>query len=100
MTTVKSRLATSVRAAKSQIDTKSAPDETPEPKTKPKAASRKPKQTAPKTEPKAMPKTAHEPAHKSEPRPKARHRLAAVLEPAGAPAASAGELFPARVWPD
>lgn len=92
MTTVKSKLATSVRAAKSQIGTESAPDETHEPKTKPKAAGRKPKQPAQKT--------AHEPEHKSEHKPKPGHRLAVVLEPASAPAASAGELFPARVWPD
>jgi hypothetical protein len=66
MTSVKSKLKTSVQAAKTQIGAKSAPDQVPKPKAKPKAD----------------------------------HRLDAVLTPAGTPTASAGELFPARVWPD
>jgi hypothetical protein len=88
MTSVKSKLTTSVQAAKSQIGTKSAPDGAPEPQAKPKAANREPK-----------PPVAA-PAAKNVTKPKAGHRLDAVLEPTGAPAASAGELFPARVWPD
>jgi hypothetical protein len=90
MTSVKSKLKTSVQAAKSQIGTKAAADEAHAPKTKPKTAQRKPKSPAPQS------------THKGEaqPQPKPGHRLAVVLEPTGAPAASAGDLFPSRVWPD
>lgn len=88
MTSVKSKLKTSVQAAKSQIGTKSAPDDAPEPKAKSKVANREPK-----------PPVAA-PVAKDVIKPKSGHRLDAVLEPTGVPAASAGELFPARVWPD
>jgi hypothetical protein len=88
MTSVKSKLKTSVQAAKSQIGTTSAPDAAPEPKAKQKVANHKPKRAGASS------------AAKAEAKPKAGQRLAVAVESAGAPAASAGDLFPARVWPD
>jgi len=92
MASVKSKLKTSVQAAKSQIGTKAAADEARGPKSKPKAATRKPKPPVVKSETKSV--------AKSPAKPRTDHRLAVILEPAGAPETSAGELFPARVWPD
>ncbi|HQT68133.1 MAG: hypothetical protein B7Z78_00425 [Rhodospirillales bacterium 20-60-12] len=89
MTSVKSKLKASVQAAKSeaaksQVVSKSGANE---PQPKPRTTARTPKPAGQAASPTAAKSTAGQ-------------RLAALFDPVDQPAASAGKLFPTRVWPD